>query len=114
MKRFFCAVELFILFFHEMIVCNFEVLVRIFRSNKTLSPAIICMPLQTKKPTGLWLLSLIISITPGSLIVEIEEEKGHLYVHLFHAPNPEKWVQHMRDRFEQRIRILVGEQRGNA
>ncbi len=114
MRRFLYAIEILILFFHEMLVCTFDVIVRIFRSNESLSPAIVCMPLETRTPAGLWILSLIISITPGSLIVETEEDRRHLYIHLFHAPDPDKWVRHMRQRFEKRIRLFLDETKGET
>lgn len=71
------------------------------------SPGIIKFPLSVKSDTEITLLSNLITFSPGSMVIDIDEDKSHLYIHLMFLDNKEKAIKLFKDDFEARvIRIL--------
>ncbi|MNJ94854.1 Na(+)/H(+) antiporter subunit E [compost metagenome] len=106
MKKIFLALELIAIFMWDFIWAVLEVGSWIFRPNSKLQPAIVRMRTVLQSDKALWILSLIIFLTPGSLIVETVEDEDLLYIHFFHTTDPEQSVSHIRERFESRLREL--------
>lgn len=106
MKKSLVFVELVALFVKEFFLANIHVMRCLFRSNKKLCPAIVRVPLDIKESKGLWIFASIISLTPGSLIVETSKKHNLFYVHLLHEPHPDAWISFIKDTFERRIAFI--------
>lgn len=106
MRRLKTAVELILIFSWDFVWAVLNVGSWVFRSNNLLKPAIVRMHTKLENPKGLWILSLIIFLTPGSLIVEALDEERVLYIHFFHSEDPDESLEHIRQRFESRLKIL--------
>lgn len=50
-----------------------------------LRPAIVKMPIKTRSDYGITLVSLSITNTPGTVVVDLNKEKGNIYVHWIYA-----------------------------
>ncbi|MEM0025560.1 MAG: Na+/H+ antiporter subunit E [Zestosphaera sp.] len=50
-----------------------------------LRPAIVKMPIKTRNDYGITLVSLSITNTPGTVVVDLNKEKGNIYVHWIYA-----------------------------
>ncbi|MEN0058158.1 MAG: Na+/H+ antiporter subunit E [Bdellovibrio sp.] len=107
MRRCLIALELFIVFLMQFIIANLQVTAWIFAPNRFMKPAIVEVPLQLEDEWGLWILSLLITLTPGSLIVDISDDKRSLFVHILHAKHPESEVQLICQRYERRLLQII-------
>ncbi|KYG62338.1 hypothetical protein AZI87_17600 [Bdellovibrio bacteriovorus] len=96
-------IEIFVLFIHDFFIAVYEVASALFYPNEDLHPVIVRMPTLLKNKKALWLFSLIISLTPGSLVVDLSKDQTVLYIHFFHAPDSEKAINTLKMRFEQRL-----------
>jgi len=67
-------------------------------------PAIIAMPLQVKSETEIMLLANLISLTPGTLSVDISTDRSTLYIHAMDVDDPDALRADIRDGFERRIK----------
>jgi len=63
-------------------------------------PAIIEMPLDVKSDVGILLVTNLISLTPGTLSLDISDDRKTLYVHAMFADNPEEIVRTLKDGME--------------
>lgn len=81
----------------DMIRSTFRVFKKVLAPSLDLRPAILAIPLPGASRTALVLLAYGISLTPGQLIVAIDEANSTLYVHFLDAPDPEKAREELQD-----------------
>lgn len=100
MTRIYLVFEVLFKFLCDFVVAVFEIASWVFRSNTLLRPAIVAMDLDLKSEWTLWTLSMIIFLTPGSLVVHYGREGRRIYIHFFHSEDPDRSVRHLKERFE--------------
>lgn len=94
----------FILFFlYEMIVANVQVAYDVITPKYFFKPGIIRYPLQATTDLEINLLSTIISMTPGTLILDISEDKKSLFIHVMYLKNKEQFITQMKNGFEKKL-----------
>lgn len=69
-------------------------------SNHSVNEGIVRVPLDTESPGIVTLVANAVSLTPGTLTVDVEESPPVLYVHVLHLTSPEQARDEVR-RFEQ-------------
>ena len=80
-KRYFWFIYYIPLFIWECIKANIDVAYRIIHPNRPINPGIVKVKTDLKSDTALTFLANSITLTPGTLSVDIDQEKGFLYVH---------------------------------
>lgn len=65
----------------ELIKANFDVAYRVLHPGLPIRPGIVKMKTSLRSHTGLTFLANSITLTPGTLTVEVDEEEGVLYIH---------------------------------
>lgn len=69
------------IFFWECIKANIDVAYRVIHPKRPINPGIVKVKTTLKSDTALTFLANSITLTPGTLSVDIDQEKGYLYVH---------------------------------
>lgn len=90
-------------FLKEVVVANLQIAQLIFTKTEKLQPAIVKIPLELKTDRGLFLLSSMITLTPGTLSLEVSADRQSLYVHVTHTTDPEGVVQQIKNGFEKKL-----------
>jgi len=67
------------------------------------SPAIVAVPLSVKTDLQITLLANLITLTPGTLSIDVSEDKKFLFVHLMYGANPDKAIAEIKSGFEKKI-----------
>ncbi|MEM9270125.1 MAG: Na+/H+ antiporter subunit E [Pseudomonadota bacterium] len=88
-KRVWYWLKLVALFHYELLVSSIEVLWDIITPTHRANPAIIDMPLDVKSDTGILLVTNLISLTPGTLSIDVSEDRKTLKIHAMFADDPE-------------------------
>lgn len=101
--RFLLALELSIYFVKEVILANFHVARLVFTANRRLTPAFISVPIAVSSDWGLVTLANMITLTPGTLSVDIAADRKNLLVHVIHSENPDQVVRDIQRGFQRRI-----------
>jgi len=91
------------LFLLELLLSAFRVARDTLRPNMTFRPAIIALPLEVQKEGEIMLLANLISLTPGTLSVDVSTDRSTLYIHAMDVDDPDALRQEIRDGFERRI-----------
>ena len=65
----------------EMAKANIDVAYRVIHPNLPIRPGIVKVKTTLKSDTGLTFLANSITLTPGTLTVDVDKEKGVLYIH---------------------------------
>lgn len=69
-----------------------------------LKPAIVAVPLDIEHPAGITLLANWITLTPGTLSLEVSEDRKTLFVHTFDVgESVETFRQQVKHDFERRV-----------
>jgi multicomponent Na+:H+ antiporter subunit E len=100
------AIELAAFFLWELVIANVRVAADVLRPRTAIRPAVLAIPLEVTSDAEILLLSMLINITPGSVTVDLSDDRRTLYVHVMHMSSPEASRREIKDGFERRIRRL--------
>jgi len=92
-------------FFYELILANLRVAYEVLAppSKQTMSPGIVAVPLDIKSDDEISLMANFITLTPGTLSVDVSEDRTILYVHAMHISDRTAYIQELKDELEQRV-----------
>jgi multicomponent Na+:H+ antiporter subunit E len=92
-------------FVRELILSAFRVARLVIRPdvNAHIKPAIIAFPLTAKSDAEITLLANLITLTPGTLSVDVSEDRLRLYIHAIHVTDREAFVRDIADGFERQV-----------
>lgn len=102
---FFRWIELFAYLAKEILLAAVQVAGYAIYKGPRITPALVKIPLRVTSPRGIYLLSSMISLTPGSVCVEVEN--GEMLVHMIHKTSPDTVVTKIQNGFEDRIIALL-------
>jgi multicomponent K+:H+ antiporter subunit E len=91
----------------DIILANFAVAaIILFKPNRALRPAWLAIPLDLATPEAITVLAGTISLTPGTVSVDISACGRFLLVHALHAPDPEADIARIKARYEARLQRI--------
>jgi multicomponent Na+:H+ antiporter subunit E len=91
------------LFVWELVKSNLRVAWDVVTPSAYRSPAIVAVPLDLKSDAEIALLGILLTLTPGSLTIDVSDDKRVLYVHSMFVDDPETFRQSVKDTFEAQI-----------
>lgn len=80
-KRYFWFFWYIPLFIWECFKANLDVVYRVAHPDVPIKPGIVKVKTKLKSDTGLTFLANSITLTPGTLSVDVDQENGFLYIH---------------------------------
>jgi multicomponent Na+:H+ antiporter subunit E len=97
----------FILFFiWELILSNLRVAREVLTPNLYARPGIIGVPLDLDNDLQITILANLITLTPGTLSLDVSSDKKTLYVHTMYVDDPDEFRQSIKQGFEKRVKEL--------
>jgi len=90
-------------FLYEMIKANVQVAYDVMTPKYFMRPGIVKYPMNAQTELEINLLSMVISLTPGTLILDISEDKKTMYIHVMYLQDPEKFVRDTKIGLERRL-----------
>ncbi len=98
----------FILFFlWELILANLRVTYDILTPRHHMRPGVVAIPLDIESDAAITLLANLITLTPGSLSLDVSSDRRTLYVHAMHIDNVEQFRREIKEGFEQRVQEVM-------
>ena len=108
--RVYYWIKLWVLFLYELLVSSLQVLWDIMTPTHRARPAIIDMPLDVKSDVGILLVTNLISLTPGTLSIDVSDDRTSLKVHAMFAEDPEAVCNTLKSGMERWVIDALGEQ----
>jgi multicomponent Na+:H+ antiporter subunit E len=99
------ALELAAFFAWELLLANVRVAADVLRGNR-IEPAVVAIPLDVTSDGEILLLSMLINITPGSVTIDLSDDRQTLYVHVMHMKSPDETRREIKNGFERRVKLL--------
>lgn len=101
--------RLLALFLYELIVSSLRVVWDVITPAHLSRPGIVAMPLDAKSDAEILLVANLISLTPGSLSLDVSEDRRTLYVHGMFVEDPELLRRALKEGMERRVIEAVGD-----
>jgi multicomponent Na+:H+ antiporter subunit E len=102
-RRLVQAIGLVLFFIWDLILSNLSVAYDVIRLRLYLRPGVIAIPLDARTDAEIALLANLITMTPGSLSLDVSADRQTLYLHAMHVDDPEALRRKIKDGFERRI-----------
>jgi multicomponent Na+:H+ antiporter subunit E len=98
----------FLLFFlSELTKANLQVAYEVMKPSFSISPGIVRVPLDARSDLEITLLANLISLTPGTLSLDVSTDRSVLYVHAMYVKDKEEFIEGIKNGFERRILSLL-------
>ena len=101
--RAFQVIGLALYFLRELLVSSVRVAIDVLRPTLRMTPAVIAVPIELGDDAQITLLANLISLTPGTLSIDVAADGSTLYVHAMYGEDPESVRQHIKHEYERRI-----------
>ena len=108
LRRLPAAVHLLLLFLYELVVSGFRVAWDVVNPAADFVPGVVEVPLDVESGAEITLLANLISLTPGTLSLDVSEDRRILYVHSMYSSDPQDLVDDIKNNFERLIREVCG------
>lgn len=97
------VISLTLLFVYELVLSAWRVATLVMSPKMDLKPGIFAYPLTVKEDFEITLLANLITLTPGTLSVDVSDDKKTLYVHAIDCSDTEATIRDIADGFERKI-----------
>jgi len=98
----------FVLFFlAELVVANIRVLVVVLSPRLPISPAVVAIPLDVRSDTAITLLGNLITLTPGTLYLDVSHDRSVMYVHTMFVDDLDAFRSRIKQGFERRVMEIL-------
>lgn len=103
-KRVFGAIGFLVYLVYELAKANVLVAWWTISPLKRLTPALIILPLEEGMTDAeITVLSNVITLTPGTLSLDVSPDRRSMLVHCMNAPNPDAVRREIHDGFQRRL-----------
>ena len=90
-------------FLWQLVVSNFRVLWDVITPHQFSSPGVIAVPLDAKTDFEIMLLANMISLTPGSLTLDVAADRSMIYVHVMFLDDIDTARRDIKEKIERRL-----------
>lgn len=103
LRQYWRAFALVVFFFRELIASNVKVAMIVASPRYHIRPGIVGVPLDARSDAEITLLANLITLTPGTMSVDVSEDRRTLYVHGMDVADRDAFIRSIKDGFERRV-----------
>ena len=96
-----------IFFAKEIVSAGLRVAWDVVTPTLHMHPAVVKVPIDLPSDESVTLLANLISLTPGTLTLDVSEDRRSLYIHALYVRDVEAFRRSVKEGFERRVRDLV-------
>lgn len=105
--RIFYAILFFFYILFELVMSTFKVAKVTLSPRLKIRPGVIAVPIPGDTDVEIMLLANLITLTPGTLSLDVSSDKKVLYVHSIDIDHPDKLRTEIKANLERRIRKII-------
>lgn len=102
------AIAFALYFLKELVVSNLRVAWDVLTPRARHRPGVVAVPLDLESDIAITLLANVVTLTPGTLSLDVSPDRRTLYVHGMFVDDTETFRRDIKDGFERRIQELLG------
>jgi multicomponent Na+:H+ antiporter subunit E len=98
----------FALFFlWELANASVRVAIAVVLPRMNIRPAVVAVPLDVRSNGAISLLANLITLTPGTLYLDVSADRRVMYIHIFHVDDLDEFRQHIKHSYERRVMEIL-------
>ena len=101
--RIWRVLRLLLFFLYELVVSSLRVVWDVVTPTHYSRPGIIAMPLSVKSDGEIMTVANLISLTPGTLSLDVSDDRRTLYVHAMFVDDPEDIRRELKEGMERKV-----------
>jgi multicomponent Na+:H+ antiporter subunit E len=90
-------------FMWEVIKANLRVAYDVLSPKQKITPGIIAVPLEAKTDVEITILANLITLTPGTLSLDVSTDRRVLYIHAMYIKDVEQFRREIKEGLERRL-----------
>lgn len=94
-------------FLWELFKANLRVAHAVLTPGHNMRPGVVAVPLDLTGEVEITMLANLITLTPGTLSLDVSANRRVLYVHTMYLDDPEEFRRGIKDGFERRVKELL-------
>jgi multicomponent Na+:H+ antiporter subunit E len=102
--RIFSWVKLILIFLWELVVSSIQVVFDVITPQQMARPGIVSVPLDVKDEMAVLVMTNYISLTPGTLCLDVTDDCNTLYIHAMFADDPDDIRRQIKEGVERRVK----------
>lgn len=91
----------------EIVKSNIEVARIVLNPRRKFRPGIVAVPIDVQSDAGITLLANLITLTPGTVTLDISSDRRTLYIHAMNVEDAEALRESTKEQFEKRVMELL-------
>ena len=107
LRRFYAILKLFILFVRESITSSVAIMKEVIRPKVDVTPGIFKMETDLEGDLEITLLALLLTLTPGSVVIEVSPSNKVFYLHALNLPESKYAVFQSQIKYEKAIKEVT-------
>jgi len=96
-----------LVFIKELVLSSVRVANDVIKPNPNMWPGVIGIPLDAETDLEITMLANVISLTPGTLSLDVSPDRQTLYIHAMYVVNPDDLRKEIKDGLERRLLELL-------
>lgn len=102
-----CAAGFVLFFLWELVKANLKVAFDVMTPRHRMRPGVIAVPLDARSDTEITLLANLITLTPGTLSLDLSTDRRVLYVHVMYIDDVDSMRREIKEGLERRVLELL-------
>lgn len=94
-------------FLFQVLKANVQVAYDVITPRYFFRPGVVRYPMNADSDFEINVLSTLISLTPGTLILDVSEDRKALYIHVMYLNDPETFVRELKSGLERRLLEII-------
>lgn len=92
-------------FLKEVILSNIRIMIEVLTPTHYMKPGVVAVPLDAKTDLEIFMLANLVTLTPGTLSLEVSEDKKTLYIHAMYVDKDDlkSFRTRVKEDFEKRL-----------
>lgn len=94
-------------FMKDMLKANLQVAFDLITPDLFSKPGIIAYPLDAKTDFEITMLSNIIALTPGTMVIDLSDDRSIIYIHVLYLNNKGKFIKEFKENTEMKLLEII-------
>lgn len=103
LRKVWACIRLIYVFMKLMIISNIDVLRHLLRRKLAIRPGIVALKTTMKTDLEITLFTNMITLTPGTVAIEVSQDKSTVYIHAMDIDDAEKLATDLKNSLERAI-----------
>lgn len=101
------AIEFVLFMLKEMVLANLRMAIIVLSPKPRLRPAVVAIPLDLQSEAAIALLANMITLTPGTLSLDVSTDRKTLFVHVVWLNDPASFIHGIKTGYEMRVKEIL-------